>query len=163
MSARKNTARKRVVLATAAAALGAGLAVAPATSAATSGMNPHVVPLSGPFREWNTKNHGGDIAGAHAWGNEGPLDSGRVLVDGTLKDTKWGYKGDGKSACLQIHAKYADGGTRDEWVYTGGKLTKHIYYTFASSVRTIWVREGLGKGGHCTKMAQNGVYKIYPQ
>ncbi|MFB7498761.1 hypothetical protein ACFC09_29440 [Streptomyces sp. NPDC056161] len=45
MNTRRNTARKRLALATAAVALGTGLAVAPSATAATSGMNPHAVPL----------------------------------------------------------------------------------------------------------------------
>ncbi|GAA5022454.1 hypothetical protein [Streptomyces siamensis] len=160
MYARRNTARKRVVLAAAAAALGAGLAVAPTASASTAGMNPHAAPLSGPFKAWTASHHASDIAGAWAHGHVGPLDNGRIMVDGTLYDTKY----DHKAACVQIHATYADGGTRDEWVYTSSRNGKSIGpgggYTFASSVRTIWVLEGLGNGGHCTRMAR-GAHTIY--
>ncbi|MET7764298.1 hypothetical protein [Streptomyces sp. NPDC005336] len=155
--------RKHIALAAAAAALGAGLVVAPSAQAATHGMNPHAAPFSGPFLGWNANRHASNIKGASATGHEGPLDSGRVMVDGRLRDS---VQGDGHAACVQIHAKYADGGTRDEWVYTSSASGKRIGpgggFTFASSVRTIWVREGVGNGGRCTRMA-SGVYTIYPR
>ncbi|WP_329524954.1 hypothetical protein [Streptomyces sp. NBC_01462] len=155
--------RKHLVLAATAAALGAGLLAAPSAQAGTDGMNPHTTVLGGPFLGWNANHHASNIKGASATGHEGPLDNGRVMVDGWLRDS---VKGDGHAACVQIHAKYADGGTRDEWVYTSSADGKSIGpgggYTFASSVRTIWVREGIGNGGHCTRMA-DGVYTIYPR
>jgi hypothetical protein len=155
--------RKHIALAAAAAALGAGLVVAPSAQAAADGASPHAVPFSGPFLYWNANHHALNIRGASATGHEGPLDNGRVIVQGLLKDSD---KDDHHAACLQIHAKYADGGTRDEWVYTsrarGTGIGPAGGYSFASSVRTIWVREGIGNGGRCTRMA-SGVYTIYPR
>lgn len=109
---------------------------------------------------WGATGTPGDIVGAYASGTlcDDPV-SGRLDLEALLKDTA----PDGMSACVQIHATYADGGTRDEWIYNSGGSgsTKVVYYSFASSVRNIWVREGLGKGGVCTKMAPNGVHTIY--
>ncbi|MDX3763296.1 hypothetical protein ACWDBO_49025 [Streptomyces mirabilis] len=108
---------------------------------------------------WGATGTPGDIAGAYAHGSlcDDPV-TGRLDLEALLKDTS----PDGMSACVQIHATYADGGTRDEWVYNSGGSgsTKVADYTFASSVRNIWVREGLGKGGVCTSMA-GGVHSIY--
>jgi hypothetical protein len=80
------------------------------------------------------------------------------MIETWLKDTV----SDGKAACVQVHAIYANGGTRDEWGYVGGFGVERRVgaWTFASSVRDIWVREGVGSGGVCTKMA-SGVHYIW--
>ncbi|MFB7739740.1 hypothetical protein ACFC08_36455 [Streptomyces sp. NPDC056112] len=130
-----------------AVALGCGvLVVAPASTAAAANC-----------RSWGTTGTSGDIAGAYTHGEKCELDSGRIQIDVTIEDTK----ADGKGACAQLHATYADGGTRDEWVYVAGVgNTTSKTYTYASSVRNIWVREGLGNGGKCTTMAK-GVHTIW--
>ncbi|MET8291959.1 hypothetical protein ABZV80_43580 [Streptomyces sp. NPDC005132] len=110
-------------------------------------------------RSWGTTDTAADIVGAYTHGEGCTLDSGRVQIDVTIEDTK----ADGKGACAQLHATYADGGTRDEWVYvagTGNTLDKTFNY--ASSVRNIWVREGLGNSGKCTEMA-GGTHKVWPK
>jgi hypothetical protein len=113
-------------------------------------------PLCDP---WGATGTAGDIGGAYAHGDMCiyTVDN-RPDTQVTLKDTV----ADGKSACVQLHATYADGGTRDEWLYNskGAGEEIHAYYSFASSLRSIWVREGLGKGGVCTVMA-SGVHTIY--
>lgn len=122
------------------------LVVAPAHTAAAANC-----------RSWGTTGTSGDIAGAYTHGTKCELDSGRIQIDVTIEDTK----ADGKGACAQLHATYADGGTRDEWVYVAGAgNTSGASYTYASSVRNIWVREGLGNGGRCTTMA-GGVHTIW--
>ncbi|WP_037854273.1 hypothetical protein [Streptomyces sp. NRRL S-340] len=134
-------------LATTAALAGGGLVLtAPAEAA----------PLCDP---WGATGTAGDIGGAYAHGDMCIFNvDNRPSVDVYLKDTV----ADGKSACVQLHATYADGGIRDEWVYNSGGAgsEKHASYTFASNLRGIWVREGLGKGGVCTVMAP-GVHTIY--
>ncbi|MEU2432083.1 hypothetical protein ABZ611_21685 [Streptomyces sp. NPDC007861] len=138
------------VAATTAALLGGGLVFASPAEAACFPNN------------WGATNTAGDIVGAYAHGqwcelSSGPT-AGRIDVNVTLKDTD----GDGRAACAQLHATYADGGTRDEWVYNGKGAGEEAYaaYSFASSVRKIWVREGLGNGGTCTVMA-SGVHTFY--
>ena len=112
--------------------------------------------------DWGATGTAGDIAGAYAHGTTCLITSGsaagRVDLQTYLKDTA----ADGMSACVQIHATYADDGTRDEWIYNSGGSgsEKSVFYTFASSVRQIWVREGRGTGGVCTVMA-GGVHRIY--
>lgn len=99
---------------------------------------------------WHTT-AAGHIAGVHTSGEKCELDNGRAMIDITIQDVKK----DGKAACAQVHATYADHGTRDEWVYIAGfRHAKTKGYTFASSVRTIWVREGTGNNGRCTTMAK---------
>ena len=110
-------------------------------------------------RSWGTTGTAADMKGAYTRGEGCTLDSGRVQIDVTITDTK----ADGKAACAQLHATYADKGTRDEWVYVAGSghsLNKS--FTYASSVRNIWVREGLGNGGKCTQMA-GGVHTVWPK
>lgn len=122
------------------------LVVAPANTAAAANC-----------RSWGTTGTSGDIAGAYTHGEKCELDSGRIQIDVTIEDTK----PDGKGACAQLHATYDDGGTRDEWVYVAGSgKTTSESYTYASSVRSIWVREGLGNNGRCTRMA-GGVHTIW--
>ncbi|MFJ9482654.1 hypothetical protein ACIRRI_48180 [Streptomyces mirabilis] len=134
-----------VIAATAALAGGGLVLAAPANAAACD--------------SWGATGTPGDIVGAYASGSlcDDPV-TGRLDLEVLLKDTA----ADGMSACVQIHATYADGGTRDEWVYNSGGSgsTKVAQYSFASSVRGMWVREGRGKGGVCTVMA-GGVHTIY--
>ncbi|MFJ9683708.1 hypothetical protein ACIRP2_37650 [Streptomyces sp. NPDC101194] len=141
---------KRLAASTAigtAVALGCGvLVMAPANTAAAANC-----------RSWGTTGTSGDIAGAYTHGEKCELDSGRIQIDVIIKDTK----ADGKGACAQLHATYADGGTRDEWIYVAGvNNTTSKTWTYASSVRNIWVREGLGNSGKCTQMAK-GVHTIW--
>jgi hypothetical protein len=110
-------------------------------------------------RSWGTTDTAADIVGAYTHGEGCTLDSGKVQVDVTIEDTK----PDGKGACAQLHATYADGGTRDEWVYVAGAGNiQNKTFVYASSVRGIWVREGLGNSGTCTKMA-GGVHTVWPK
>ena len=152
-------ARRHVTLALAALALGGGLTIASETTASAS-VPADAAPVStlANCRSWGATGSAGDIVGAYAHGEKCELDSGRIQVDITIEDTE----SDGRGACAQLHAIYADGGTRDEWIYVGGfGKTKSASYTFASSVRTIWAREGLGNNGTCTEMAPKGVYTVW--
>ncbi|GAA1377949.1 hypothetical protein ACFPK5_39030 [Streptomyces beijiangensis] len=101
---------------------------------------------------WDATHTPADISGAYAYGAEcwDGTNGHRIYAKAHLEDSA----SDGLSACLQIHADYSDGGTRDNWLYIGGKgnLTFQLY-SYASNVRTIWVREGVGSGGVCTRMA----------
>ncbi len=108
--------------------------------------------------DWGTTGTAGDIAGAYTHGKKCELDDGRVQIDVTIDDTA----GDTYAACAQLHATYADGGTRDEWVYIAGADTQPEWksFVYASSVRNIWVREGLGNDGSCNTMA-DGVHTIW--
>jgi hypothetical protein len=147
-----------ITMAVSATLAGAVLVPAGATSGlAATRTPPSAGPKSCVAHYWGTTGTGGDIAGAYTRGNRCELDDGRIMIDGDINDTK----GDGQAACAQFHATYSSGGTRDEWVYVAGTgNSKHFSYVFASSVRQIWVREGLGNGGHCTTMA-NGVHVIF--
>jgi hypothetical protein len=108
--------------------------------------------------DWGTTGTAGDIVGAYTHGKKCELDDGRVQIDVIIDDTA----GDTYAACAQLHATYADGGTRDEWVYIAGDGTppKSKSLVYASSVRSIWVREGLGNDGSCNTMA-DGVHTIW--
>ncbi|MEU5088045.1 hypothetical protein [Streptomyces sp. NPDC021356] len=145
MSLRKTLA----AVAMSAALAGGGLVLAAPAEAA---------PLCDP---WGATGTAGDIGGAYAHGDMCIFNvDNRPSVEVDLRDTAK----DGKAACVQLHATYADGGTRDEWVYNGrgaGAANEvQANYTFASSLRGIWVREGLGKDKVCTVMAR-GVHTIY--
>lgn len=148
----RSVRRAFAVAATTAALLGGGLvAAAPAGAAAAAVCD-----------GWGATGTPGDIVGAYAHGTTCLITSGdaagRVDLRTYLKDTAK----DGMSACVQIHATYADGNSRDEWFYNYGGVGAEwdVFHTFASSVRHIWVREGRGTGGVCTVMA-GGVHPIY--
>jgi hypothetical protein len=146
--------RPLTAVAAAAVLIGSGLALATPASAAASD------PCGGTATDisWDATGTPGDIAGAWARGHRCWDGSSRPYVSGYLEDTK----SDGMAACLQIHATYSDGGTRDEWAYVGGygKTVAVGPYTFATNVREIWVREGVGTGGQCTKMAGGVEYVL---
>lgn len=144
------------LLATGAAALCAAAMLGAATPASASEAT--VVPAV-PCNDWGTTTLPGDVAGAYTHGENCALDDGRVQVETWIEDTK----ADGMAACAQLHATYDNGATLDKWLYNGGGAGHVDYqaFVFSASVRSIWVREGLGSGGSCTDLATDGVHTIW--